>query len=144
MYRVILGTDGSKAALKAAAYAAGLLRHGPETTVSVVYVRPRLPAAVGPAAGPPAGSLEMADEVAQAERELLRRSSEPFEQAGIPVTWRVETGQPGSRLCTLAAEEGVDLLVIGSRGHSELKALLLGSVSSAVVHGAPCPVLVVH
>jgi nucleotide-binding universal stress UspA family protein len=37
-----------------------------------------------------------------------------------------------------------DLFVIGSRGLSTAKRLLLGSVSSAVVNHAPCPVLVVR
>jgi nucleotide-binding universal stress UspA family protein len=38
----------------------------------------------------------------------------------------------------------VDLLVVGSRGLSAAKRVLLGSVSSALVNRAPCPVLVVR
>jgi nucleotide-binding universal stress UspA family protein len=38
----------------------------------------------------------------------------------------------------------VDLLVVGSRGLSAAKRLLLGSVSTALVNRAPCPVLVVR
>jgi nucleotide-binding universal stress UspA family protein len=41
------------------------------------------------------------------------------------------------------AAQGVDLLVIGSRGkHGPVHRVLLGSVSQAVMHRAPCPVLI--
>lgn len=39
--------------------------------------------------------------------------------------------------------EGVDLLVIGARGFTGVKALALGSVSEAVAQLAACPVLIV-
>jgi nucleotide-binding universal stress UspA family protein len=42
-----------------------------------------------------------------------------------------------------SCEEGVDLLVIGSRGYGPVARVLLGSVSRKLVDDAPCPVLVV-
>jgi len=44
----------------------------------------------------------------------------------------------------LAAAAGADLLVVGSRGHSELGAMLLGSVGLHCVTHARCPVVVVR
>ncbi len=44
----------------------------------------------------------------------------------------------------IEAAEGAELLVVGSRGHSELAEMLLGSVSLHCVARAPCPVVVVH
>jgi nucleotide-binding universal stress UspA family protein len=82
--------------------------------------------------------------LSEAAQDVLARTRAPFDANGIPVTASVEAGQPGQRLCALASERGADLLVVGSRGHTELKVLLLGSVSNQVVRGAPCPVLVVH
>ena len=42
-----------------------------------------------------------------------------------------------------AEENNIDLIVIGTRGRSEFKKLLLGSVASHIVTYAHCPVLVV-
>lgn len=56
---------------------------------------------------------------------------------------RMETGEAGPLLCRLASELKVDVVVVGSRGRGALKRALLGSVSSYVMHHAPCAVLVV-
>lgn len=42
-----------------------------------------------------------------------------------------------------ACEDGVDILIAGSRGHGPAGRVLLGSVSTQLIHKAPCPVLVV-
>jgi nucleotide-binding universal stress UspA family protein len=52
-------------------------------------------------------------------------------------------GDPATEL-TRECAEGVDLLVVGSRGYGPLARVLLGSVSRKVVQDAPCPVLVVR
>jgi nucleotide-binding universal stress UspA family protein len=61
------------------------------------------------------------------------------ELRALPV---IEKGDPVERLLD-AAEIGVDLLVLGSRGFGPVMRLLIGSVSSRVIRGAPCPVMVV-
>ena len=52
-------------------------------------------------------------------------------------------GQPGRQIVTRAEEGGFDLIVIGSRGLSGIKELVLGSVSHRVVNDSKVPVLVV-
>ena len=51
-------------------------------------------------------------------------------------------GHPGKWLVDLSGE--VDLLVVGSRGQGGFRGLLLGSVSTYVVHHAHCPVVIVR
>jgi len=60
----------------------------------------------------------------------------------VPVDGRRLDGPPAQALAE-ACEDGVDLLVAGSRGYGPMTRLLLGSVSSRLVAIAPCPVLVV-
>lgn len=55
----------------------------------------------------------------------------------------VFTGMPEAEIHRLADQEGVDLIVIGSHGRHGL-ALLLGSTSTGVLHGAHCDVLAVR
>ncbi|MFF7708448.1 universal stress protein [Pseudomonas sp. NPDC007930] len=52
-------------------------------------------------------------------------------------------GQPRQEIHTLAKDNGIDLIVVGSHGRHGLK-LLLGSTSNDVLHGAPCDVLAVR
>jgi nucleotide-binding universal stress UspA family protein len=60
--------------------------------------------------------------------------------AGVTGTGEMLSGGPGH---TLAEAAGfTDLLVVGSRAYGPLRTVLLGSVSRAVVHHAPCPIVV--
>jgi len=60
----------------------------------------------------------------------------------VPVEGQRLDGPPARALAE-ACENGVDLLVAGSRGYGPMTRLLLGSVSSRLVAVAPCPVLIV-
>jgi nucleotide-binding universal stress UspA family protein len=42
-----------------------------------------------------------------------------------------------------AESEDVDLIIMGTRGRSGFKKLLLGSIASAVVTYSPCPVMII-
>jgi nucleotide-binding universal stress UspA family protein len=53
----------------------------------------------------------------------------------------LEIGRPADRLTALT--EGVDVMVVGSRGYGPLKAVLLGGVSGQVIRSAACPVIVI-
>ncbi len=65
---------------------------------------------------------------------------------GVQVkTQMVESvGTPASAIVDRAEKEKVDLIVMGTRGRTKLKKVLLGSVASGVVTYAPCTVMVVR
>jgi nucleotide-binding universal stress UspA family protein len=58
-----------------------------------------------------------------------------------PVRKAVVLGKPFERIINYARQESVDLIVIGTHGHSALGSMLLGSVAEKVIRKAPCPVL---
>ncbi|MFM7447672.1 MAG: universal stress protein [Leptolyngbyaceae cyanobacterium] len=66
------------------------------------------------------------------------------EAAGVTTIHQQIPGSAGRVICDLAASWGADLIVVGNRGRSGLKQLLLGSVSNYVLHHAPCSVLIVR
>lgn len=60
------------------------------------------------------------------------------------ITSDILFGSPDSRIVETAEEIGAELIVLGSHGYSRWERLLLGSVSSSVVHHAHCSVLIVR
>jgi nucleotide-binding universal stress UspA family protein len=114
-------------AAKLAAKFGGSLR-----VIGVATPVPAMGAAAAAQAGPEAGP-DFQTQLNNAVAEL------PPELRALPV---FERGDPVKKLLE-AAEMGVDLLVLGSRGFGPVMRLLIGSVSSRVIREAPCPVLVV-
>jgi len=75
--------------------------------------------------------------------ENLDRYASQLRQRGLAVETSIREGYPASVIEDEARERHADLIVIGTRGHTGLKHLLLGSVAERVVQKAPCPVLTV-
>ena len=73
----------------------------------------------------------------------LTRLAEPLRAKGLTVDLIVREGYPATVIEEEARDGGFDLIVIGTRGLSGLKHLLLGSIAERVVQRAPCPVLTV-
>ncbi len=79
---------------------------------------------------------------AEAEQNL-QRYAEPLRAQGLSVDLLVREGYPATVIEQEAVDQRADLIVIGTRGLSGLKHLLLGSIAERVVQKAPCPVLTV-
>jgi len=75
--------------------------------------------------------------------ENLERAAAPLREKGLTVETVVREGYPATAIEEEAKSLGADLVVIGTRGHTGVKHLLLGSVAERVVQKAPCPVLAV-
>ena len=75
---------------------------------------------------------------------VLQRARALAEKDHVKLHTHVLAGHPVRDIVELAADLKVDLLVIGSAGHSEIYERMLGSRADRLVHLAGCPVLVVR
>jgi nucleotide-binding universal stress UspA family protein len=89
-----------------------------------------------------AGTID--DFIASTVRAASEELGQLAAQAPPDATWRtiLEQGDARSLILEQAARHQSDLLVVGARGHSALRHLLLGSVAEAVVRAGICDVLV--
>jgi nucleotide-binding universal stress UspA family protein len=90
-----------------------------------------------------AGEQRIMDLEAKVEEQLHEIAIADVEER-LPVEVKVAIGKPAEEILRVAREEGVDLIVMGTHGHSELHQLLLGSTAETVFHNAPCPVFMVR
>lgn len=79
----------------------------------------------------------------QAEAEAERTVEEATRLLGT-AEGRVAHGDVGPTICEVAADEGADLVVLGTHDRGRFARLWFGSVSDHVMHHAPCSVLVVR
>lgn len=152
--KILLATDGSNYSQKAAEEccrltAANAEGAAAEIKIISVFENPAASIAMEPFAGSAeyyqsleeAGrkqAEEFANQAAARVRECLPAGS------GVKVTTRVEMGQPARLIVEEAEKWQADLICMGSHGRGFWGRALLGSVSTAVVHHAPCSVLIVR
>lgn len=141
---ILLATDGSPSAEEAQkdAFELALRLEAPLLVVSVAH-------AALPAVGYSAyGYSNVVAEVREAERkrveELVASIAELAEAEGVRCTTVGLDGQVVDEICRKASEYDVQLIVVGSHGWGAARRLVSGSVSTGLVHSAPCPVLVVR
>ncbi len=73
----------------------------------------------------------------------LREAAQKLEAAGVPCETHVVASTPVEAINELAGTLPADLVVMGTRGLTGLKHVLLGSVAERTLRTAPCPVLTV-
>jgi universal stress protein A len=95
----------------------------------------------------PADGKKDRDETIRQRMTALKRLGQMAEQY-IPPRLRAEyavlTGKPAEAILALAAEHGIDLIVLTTKGESGLKRALVGSTAETIVREAACPVMSVR
>ena len=138
-----MALDGSEFSLKALESAIDLAKKYQSQLILVHVVIRQIYAINPPEAGILAGTAIVRELEAEGKA-ILARGEEIVKAQRIPVETRLKQGVPAEELLHAAADEKVDLIVLGSRGLSQVKAFLLGSVSDKVSHHAKCPALIVR
>jgi nucleotide-binding universal stress UspA family protein len=136
--RILVPTDFSTDAENALDYAIGLaLTLSAE--IHVLHVRhfPALMIVPDQIAKPESFWDEMHRAALERLDELLRRVTE----RGVMARIHMQEGPPASVVVKVSRELPADLIVMGTRGHTGLKHVALGSVAERVVRLAPCPVI---
>lgn len=133
---ILIATDGSEGA-EGAAVAGARVARTLGTTAILVYVRPSL----GPL-GDPYYQEKLSEQMAHA-RVALDRARVLVDQEGVGAAEEILEGSAADRIVELARDRNAPLIVVGSRGLGAVAGALLGSVSSAIIHRADRPVLVV-
>ena len=137
MKRMLVAVDGSQYGLEAVKAAAKLAFECGIESGALINVIPTVSTTVGVSlVGAPPEDIE-AWEVFEKPKAILM-------QANVKAELLLWEGDLADEIMRAAREEGFDLIVVGHRGLSPLKAFLLGSVSNRVVSHAPCSVLVVR
>ena len=88
--------------------------------------------------------VDLSDVQVQLEEQATQRLATLAEQLDVPAeNQHIVLGQPANEMRRMAKEQNVDLIIVGSHGRHGL-ALIFGSTSNSVLHGAPCDVLAVR
>ena len=160
-YRSILvGTDGSPTAMRAVDMASSLATSlGIQPTIVCAYQPPTeqelkaMRADPGdPVAQWSAGKTsrdtpeEFRWRIADASKaeDILERAAEHAERQGVRAEVRAVEGHPAERLISIAENEDIDLIAVGSVGMTGAKRFMLGNVPHRISHHAPTDLLILH
>lgn len=150
--KILVPLDGSKHSLKALEIAVQMAKmfDGKITLIHVysVNMRPVImpePTTLTPPGVPviaPAEFSNIVETARKAGTHILRDGEERVKAEGIHVETLLREGHRVQEILKAAREGEFDLIVMGARGISRIREILLGSVSDGVIRNAPCPVLV--
>jgi nucleotide-binding universal stress UspA family protein len=132
---IMVGVDGSRTSLRAAAYAAGLARRQ-HSRLLAVYVG-RVPASAAAAGGAAVMSQTVEQVAEELEQLMLSRTAE----TGIAAEFRSVRGDPLAELTRIAEQSHADAVVVGASEH--LGHRIVGSLAARLVRAGKWPVIVV-
>ena len=138
--KILLAFDGSPNALRAAKFAVDLQKSIPAARCTVITVASFTK---DEAEFLGVSNAEFDQALQTNARQIMHGAVELFNNAGLPVEKVELQGDIAGNIAKYAREHGFDLIVMGTRGLSNIKEMLLGSVSNKVLHLAHCPVTVV-
>jgi nucleotide-binding universal stress UspA family protein len=145
--RILLATDGSEYALEAAAQCGELVSGIKDAVVKIITVADYTIDFDSDAFLSEEEFIALVERETQIRAEKVLAEAEKivgFENDHIKIETDIFIGSAKKFIVEEAKDWGADLIIVGSHGYGFLTRALIGSVSDAVVHHAPCSVLVVR
>ena len=145
--KILVPTDGSETAKKAARYAVGLAKQiGAAVRLVSVIDKSLFASQSVPSVAAPTHLIEpIEDYLRQVAEACLDNAERLCNKNGVQSKKIVRRGHPVEEIIKEAEKSKVDLIVMGSHGKSALKVAVLGSVTFGVIHkDTKVPVLVVR
>jgi nucleotide-binding universal stress UspA family protein len=133
---ILVALDGSKTSSKALDQAIYLARQS-QATITGIFVIPLFSVNVAKPAS------KMGQIFAEGGKKLLAEAKTRCAKNGVLFSDKILCGNEGFKLVSFAKNKKADMIIMGSRGRSNIKEYFLGSVSHYVVHKSPIPVLIV-
>jgi nucleotide-binding universal stress UspA family protein len=145
---IVVAEDGSSSARAAADLAAAwpILRGLPVTVLSVAETLLPMPTGVTPGLYDEVivSYHESVDEARRQAEAVAAVTAERLTEAGVSAQPAMREGDAAHEIVEYARIHETGLIVVGTRGHTGLARLVLGSVARNVLLHAPCSVLVVR
>ena len=151
--KILVPLDGSEHSLRALELAIQIAKKfGGKITLIHVYsvtVRPVImpePTTLTPPGVPvmtPTEVSKVVEATRKAGTSILADGEQKVKAEEIQVETMLVEGQTVEEIARIAKEGKFGLIIMGARGISRIREILLGSVSDGVIRNAPCPVLVV-
>jgi nucleotide-binding universal stress UspA family protein len=141
--RILVPTDFSKSSANALTYGAAFAtRFGAE--LHLLHVVQDLALFIPEAVMVAPPMVPPVEQFISAARIALDRAVKDLGVMEVRIIPEVAEGAPFEEIVRFAREQNIDLIVMGTHGHTGLAHLFLGSVADKVVRRAPCPVLTVR
>ncbi len=138
--KLLVATDGSKHSVRAVRYAAQLAGDSGQSTITLVSVHDDTALRHAQRF---VGKQAVDDYLREISDKDLASSRKVLDQAGVRHDMVIRVGNIGQEIATLAGKGKYDMVIVGSKGRSALKDLLVGSVAQRVIELSPVPVLIV-
>lgn len=137
--KILVATDGSEHADRAAEKALYLAQYLPGCMVTLLHVTKTMP----PKDKLMEANFDVLGLLEEAAHAAIRETEAKFQSAGIKYKMEVAWGNPAYEIIQLAEQGDYDLIIIGNRGLGRMGEVLLGSVSQTVLHDSKIPVMII-
>lgn len=141
--RILHPTDFSSASRPALQRAIGLARESRAELLLLHVVAPVMPV-VGEGYIPPQTYEAIETAARKGAQKKLDALAARARKASVRARTLLAEGSSHERIISVAKSQRADLIVMGTHGRSGLVRLIIGSVASRVISGAPCPVMTVR